>query len=75
MIGEMMIMPTEIIIATLALVGTLAGSYFSNRKNNALMAYRMEQLERKVDRLDTSSDLQKLRERVARLEERVGGGE
>ncbi len=68
-------MPTEIIIAGLALVGTLAGSYFSNRKNNALIEYRLQQVERKVEKLDVSAELQKLRERVARLEERVGGGE
>lgn len=75
MIGEMMIMPTEIIIAALALAGTLAGSYFSNRKNNALIEYRLQQVERKVEKLDVSAELQKLRERVARLEERIGGGE
>ncbi len=68
-------MPTEIIIALLALMGTLAGSYFSNRKNNALIEYRLQQVERKVEKLDVSAELQKLRERVARLEERVGGGE
>lgn len=68
-------MPTEIIIALLALLGTLAGSYFSNRKNNALIEYRLQQVERKVEKLDVSAELQKLRERVARLEERVGGGE
>ena len=67
-------MPTEIIIALLALLGTLAGSYFSNRKNNALIEYRLQQVERKVEKLDVSAELQKLRERVARLEERVGGG-
>lgn len=68
-------MPTEIVIALLALLGTLAGSYFSNRKNNALIEYRLQQVERKVEKLDVSAELQKLRERVARLEERVGGGE
>lgn len=73
--GVEIIMPTEIIIALLALVGTLAGSYFSNRKNNALIEYRLQQVERKVEKLDVTADLQKLRERVARLEERVGGGE
>ncbi len=75
MTGEMMIVPTEIIIAALALSGTLAGSYFSNRKNNALIEYRLQQVERKVEKLDISAELQKLRERVARLEERIGGGE
>ena len=73
--GVEIIMPTEIIIALLALVGTLAGSYFSNRKNNALIEYRLQQVEQKVEKLDVSAELQKLRERVARLEERVGGGE
>lgn len=60
---------TDIIIALLALAGSLAGTYFSNRKNNALIAYRLEQVERKVDKLDVTKDLQQLRERVARLEE------
>ena len=73
--GEGITVPTEIIIAGLALVGTLAGSYFSNRKNNALIEYRLQQVERKVEKLDVTAELQKLRERVARLEERVGGGE
>lgn len=37
-----------IIVAVLSLVGTLAGSYFSNRKGQVLIAYRLEQLETKV---------------------------
>ena len=68
-------MSSDIIIALLALAGSLAGTYFSNRKNNALISYRLEQVERKVDKLDVSNELQKLRERLARLEERVNGGE
>ena len=39
----------EIIIAVLALIGTLGGAYLANRKSSALIAYRLEQLERKVD--------------------------
>ena len=42
-------MTEGIIIAILSLVGTLAGSYFSNRAGQKLIAYRLEQLERKVD--------------------------
>lgn len=38
----------SIIVAVLALAGTLAGTYFSNRKGTALIAYRLEELERKV---------------------------
>jgi hypothetical protein len=32
------------------LIGTLAGSYFSNRKGQILIAYRLEQLESKVNK-------------------------
>ena len=38
----------SIIVALLALVGTLAGTYFANRKSAALIAYRLEELEKKV---------------------------
>ena len=38
----------SIIVAVLALVGTLAGTYFANRKSAALIAYRLEALEKKV---------------------------
>lgn len=39
---------STIIVAALALVGTLVGSYFSNNKTTALVIYRLEQLEEKV---------------------------
>lgn len=39
----------DIIIAVLALLGTLGGAYFANKKSTALIAYRLEQLEKKVD--------------------------
>ena len=42
-------MDNSIIVAILALLGTLAGSFFSHRKTTALISYRLEQLERKVD--------------------------
>lgn len=41
---------TEIIIGVLALVGTLGGSYISHRKSISIIAYRLEQLEKKVDK-------------------------
>lgn len=41
---------SSIIVGVLALIGTLAGVYFSNRKNGALIAYRLRQLEAKVDK-------------------------
>lgn len=56
---------SSIIVAALALLGTLAGSYFSNRKTTALISYRLEQLEKKQDKHNT------LIERTYKLEEDV----
>lgn len=39
-----------IITGVLSLVGTLSGSYFANRKSAVLVAYRLEQLEIKVNK-------------------------
>jgi len=55
----------SIIVAALALVGTLAGTYFSNRKSSALIAYRLEELERKVQAHNN------LVERMYQVEERT----
>ena len=55
----------SIVVAALALVGTLAGTYFSNRKSSALIAYRLEELERKVQAHNN------LIERTYKLEERT----
>ncbi len=43
-------MSDTIIVALLSLIGTLAGSYFASRKSTALIAYRLEQLEEKVNK-------------------------
>ena len=40
----------SVIIALLSLTGTLVGSYFAQRKSTALIAYRLEQLEDKVNK-------------------------
>jgi hypothetical protein len=53
-----------IIVGALSLVGTLVGSYFSQKKSAALMAYRLEQLEKKVDKHNS------VIERTYKLEER-----
>lgn len=37
-----------IIVAAIAFLGTVAGSYFANHKQSALIAYRLEELEKKV---------------------------
>lgn len=39
----------DIIIGVLALIGTLGGAYMANRKSTALVVFRLEQLEKKVD--------------------------
>lgn len=54
-----------IIVAVLSLVGTLGGAYMANRKNAALIDYRMKQLEEKVNKHN------KLIERTYKLEEKV----
>lgn len=43
---------SSVIVGVLALLGTLCGSYMSNRRSTALLNYRLEQLEKKVDRLE-----------------------
>lgn len=42
-----------IVVALLSLAGTLAGAYFANKKTAALVSYRLEQLEKKVDKHNT----------------------
>lgn len=37
-------------VGILSFIGTLMGAYFSNKKSQALIAYRIEQLEKKVDK-------------------------
>lgn len=65
-------MTEGIIIAILSLVGTLAGSYFSNRAGQKLIAYRIEQLERKVDAHNRVIErTYKLEEETAVLDEKI----
>lgn len=40
-----------LVIAVLSFIGTLTGSYFANRKQAALLAYRMDQIEKRVDEI------------------------
>ena len=54
-----------IIIAIIGFLGTLAGSYFANRKNMALIEYRLKQLEEKVNKHNN------LIERTYQLEKQV----
>ena len=41
-------MVESIIVALLSLAGTLGGSFFAQRKSSALIAYRLQELEKKV---------------------------
>lgn len=43
-------MTETIIVAVLSLIGTMTGAYFANRKSAALLAYRLEELEKKVNK-------------------------
>lgn len=58
-------MISEIIVAGLAFLGTLAGAALANRKSAALLAYRLEELEKKVDKHNN------VIARTFRLEEQV----
>lgn len=65
-------MTEGIIIAILSLVGTLAGSYFSNREGQKLIAYRIEKLEEKVDKHNQVIErTYKLEEDTAVLDEKI----
>ena len=63
-------MSEQIVVAVLALLGTLAGSWLANRRMSALLDYRIGELERKVERLDQTQELAAIRERLAQLEAR-----
>ncbi len=65
-------MVSTIIVACLSLLGTLAGAYFANRKSSALIAYRLEQLEAKVNRHNSVIErTYRLEEQEQLLEERI----
>lgn len=65
-------MTEGIIVGVLSLIGTLAGTYFANRKSSALIAYRLELLEKKVDKHNSVVERTfKLEEQEAVLEEKI----
>ena len=71
----------SIVVGVLAMTGTLGGAYLANRKSTALIAYRLSELEKKVDRhnsviertygLEKRAEVfsQQLREVLRRLDE------
>lgn len=61
-----------IIVAAISLVGTLAGAYMANKKSSALIAYRLEQLEDKVNKHNNVIERTYLLEKnEALLEEKI----
>lgn len=58
-------MNETIIVALLSLAGTLVGSFFAQRKSSALIAYRLQELEQKVQAHNN------LVERMYKVEERT----
>lgn len=57
-------MPETVIVALISMAGTLMGSYFGQRKSTALISYRLEQLEKKVNKHNNHT------ERLYQLEKR-----
>jgi len=65
-------MTETIIVAILGCIGTAIGAFLSNRKTTALVVYRLEQLEKKVDLHNTVVERTYiLEEKVAHLERSI----
>lgn len=65
-------MSTEVIVAILALIGTLAGSYFSNNKNTAIMDEKIKDLKKDIETLSNRVNRHNnLVERMAIVEEHI----
>ncbi len=58
-------MSDSVIIALLSFAGTMGGAYWANRKTAALVAYRLSQLEEKVEKHNNAVErLQKAENRL-----------
>ncbi len=65
-----------IIVAVIGLIGTLASVYFVNKKTTALIIYRVDQLEQKVNKHNklidrmyhAESDIKIIKEEIDNLE-------
>ena len=65
-------METEIIVALLAFIGTLAGSYFSNNKNTAVMQEQIKGVKEDIATLSNRVNKHnELVERMAVVEEHI----
>lgn len=65
-------MTEAIVVAILSLAGTLAGAYLANKKTTALVVYRLEQLEHKVNKHNEVIErTYKLEEHEAVIDEKI----
>lgn len=65
-----------VIVAALSLVGTLVGAYLANRKSTALIVYRLEELEEKVNKHNNLVErTYKLEQRMEVIEAKLEGAE
>ena len=65
-------METEIIVAALALVGTLSGSYSSNNKNTAVMDEKIKDIKEDIVTLSNRVDKHnQLAERMIIVEQKI----
>ena len=65
-------MSTEILVAIIAFIGTLAGSYFSNNKNVAIMDEKIKDIKEDISVLSNRVDKHnQLIERMAIVEDRM----
>lgn len=63
-------MQTEIIVAIIAFIGTLAGSYFANSKTTAVMQEQIKDIKEDIKTLSTRVDKHNnLVERMAKVED------
>lgn len=67
---------TTIIVAALSLLGTLVGSFMANSKGTALIAYRLAELEKKVQKHNNLVERMALLERdVKQLDQQLNAEE
>ena len=68
----MALIASNIIVAVLALAGTLGGAFLANKKSTAVIAYRLEQLEKKVEKHNNVVErLYKLEGEVKEIERHI----
>ena len=63
---------SAVIVAAFAFAGTVYGAYAGNKKSTALIGYRLEQLEKKVDLHNNAVErIYALEERAAVVDEKI----